>query len=56
MNTFVLHPDPNMGLFLAPSINLLDEGKMIEWAFVLGDDERSDAYRAWRAEQGADNE
>lgn len=56
MNQFVLHPDSDMGLFLAPSINILDDGKIIEWAFRLSDDERSDAYRAWREQQGVNNE
>lgn len=51
MNEFVLHPDPNMGIYLVVSDDLLTQGQVIQWAFELTDDERSNAYRTWREEQ-----
>lgn len=51
MTTFAKHNDPTMGIYLAPSANILDDGKEIEWAFILADDELSDAYRTWYAAQ-----
>lgn len=44
---FVLHPNPEMGLYK-------EEDHIFgikEWAFPLTDDERSNAYRAWRESQ-----
>lgn len=48
---FALHPDPTMGIFLQLSENPLYANIMFEWVFPLTDDERSQAYIAWRDSQ-----
>lgn len=48
---FVLHPDPDMGIYVEESQDPLRAGQMIEWAFRLSDDERSNSYRQWREMQ-----
>lgn len=55
MTRFTIHPDPNMGIYLQTSTSVIDNGADIQWAFELGDDERSIAYRLWReSEQESD--
>lgn len=51
MNQFALHNDPCMGIYLEESTDVLYGTRLVEWAFTLGDDEMSNAYRAWREQQ-----
>lgn len=51
MKTFVLHPNPEMGIYVEESQDPLLAGQMVEWAFRLSDNELSDAYRQWRETQ-----
>lgn len=47
---FRLHPDPDMGIYVAESVSSLNAGELAEFAFPLTDSEMSKAYIAWRDE------